>query len=69
MQHSDACGTRIEAALEHTHRGRERLEHARLRVDRRRAAPTVPTNDAQLEPAGVEGEMSGTVPPNKSRQR
>ena len=59
MQHSDACRARIEFALEQTQRGRERLEHAKLRFDRRRAAPAAHTDDAQLEPAGVEGEMNG----------
>ena len=39
MQHSEACRTRIELALGQTHRGRERLEHTKLRFDRRRAAP------------------------------
>ena len=52
MQHSDACRTRIELALEHTQRGRERLEHAKLRFDRRRAALAALPDDAQLEPAG-----------------
>ena len=60
MQHSAACRTRIELALGQTHRGRERLEHTKLRFDRRRAAPASAQNDAQPEPAGVEGEMSGT---------
>ena len=60
MQHSDACRTRIELALQQTERGKERLEHAKLRVNRRRAVPTAPANDDHLEPAVVEGEISST---------
>ena len=63
MQHSAACRTRIELALGQTHRGRERLEHTKLRFDRRRAAPAGAQNDAQPEPAGVEGEMDGAEDP------
>ena len=63
MQHCDACRARIELALEQTQRGRERLEHAKLRFDRRRAALAAHTDDAQLGPAGVEGEMSGAGGP------
>ena len=60
MQHSEACRARIELALGQTHRGRERLEHTKLRFDKRRAALAGAQDDAQLEPAGVEGEMIGT---------
>ena len=60
MQHSDACRTRIELALQQTERGNERLEHAKLRVDRRRAVPAAPANDDNLEPAVAEGEISST---------
>ena len=63
MQHSDACRARIELALEQTHRGRERLEHAKLRFDRRRAAHAAPQDDAQLESVGAEGELSGAGGP------
>ena len=33
MQHSDACRTRIELALQQTERGKERLEHAKLKSE------------------------------------
>ena len=63
MQHSEACRARIELALGQTHRGRERLEHTKLRFDRRQRAPAGIQDDAQLEPVRVEGEISGTGAP------
>ena len=40
-------------------RGRERLEHMKLRFDRRRVAPASAQDDSQPGPTGVEGEMNG----------
>ena len=65
MHHSDACRARIEMALGQTQRGQERLEHTKLRFDRRRAAPAAAETDAPLEPARVEGEISGAGGPPK----
>ena len=59
MQHSAACRARIEVALGQTHRGCARLEHTKLRFDRRQPAPAAAQRDAQLEPASVKGKMGG----------
>ena len=73
MQHSDACRARTGLALGQTHRGRARLEHMKLRFDRRQAALAAAEDDTQWGPVGVEGEMSGAgvvpTPTNYSAPR
>ena len=64
MQHSDAYRSRNELALEQTQRGRERLEHAKLSFGWCRAVPAALPDDAQLEPAGVEEEISSAGRPS-----
>ena len=52
MQNSAACRARIELSLGQTHRGRERLEHTKLRFDRRQAALAAFQDNAQLASRG-----------------